>query len=72
MSDLYICGHSIEFYLTDDNDNTLSIDLPESDEEHLTEMITQGYVSGELCSMVYLNEDDEEPTECHGWWNIQS
>jgi hypothetical protein len=56
-----ILKHDVEFNYFD-KDIT---ELPESEEEHIIEMITEGYSSGELN---YYDQDSD--TEIGGWWEI--
>ncbi len=53
-----ILFHAISYYY----DN--GMDMPETEEEHVSYMITQGFHSGELC---YLDTEDNEQ---RGWWHI--
>lgn len=41
-------------------------ELTESDEEHITYMINNGYSSGELVS-----HDNETGQDLYGWWQIK-
>lgn len=65
-----ILQHEIEFYIQDDEGVNIKNELPEYDIEHIEEMIKDGYHTGEICASIFLNETDDEPTECHGWWSI--
>ena len=57
----YILQHKIGFYY----DNLNITELPESEEEHIKEMIIEWYNQGELC---YYDSEVEE--EYRGWWKI--
>ena len=50
--------HTISYYYGN------GMEMPESEEEHVVYMITQGYREGELC---YMGDND---TEQRGWWRI--
>lgn len=50
-----ILQHNIEYYYKKDQE------IPEHEEEHIQEMIIEGYSSGEL------NDGEEEN---RGWWQI--
>lgn len=54
-----ICCHRISYYYDDD-----TMEMPDSDQEHVKEMICEGCNQGELC--VYENEK-----EYRGWWHIE-
>lgn len=54
--------HPIEYYFRNDSER----ELTESDEEHIKQMITEGYVEGELNSY-----DPETEEEFSGWWKIK-
>lgn len=53
-----ILFHDISYYYDS------GIDMPESEEEHVKEMINKGFLAGELC---YVNENTEE---IKGYWEI--
>ena len=65
-----IAQHEISYYLRDFNSNYLN-HIPESDVEHIAKQILDGIHTGEICASVFVNEDDEEPVEYHGWWKIK-
>lgn len=54
-----ILFHTISYYY--DNNQV----MPEREEEHVKEMINNGYKAGELS---YLGTDSNE--EIRGWWSI--
>lgn len=56
-----ILQHEVGFYYKEGN----ITELPESEKEHIQEMIIKGYNQGELC--YYDNETEEE---YGGWWSI--
>lgn len=57
-----ILFHEIEYWY-EENPN---MELPESEEEYIKEMINKGYSSGQL---VYYDSETEE--EHYGWWQIK-
>jgi hypothetical protein len=65
-----IAQHEIGFYLKDFDGNYLDY-IPETDTEHIEKQIIDGIHTGEICASVYVNKDDEEPTEYNGWWKIK-
>ena len=56
-----ICCHRINFCYFDWEGK----EVPECEEEHVKQMICEGYVEGELN---YLDPDGD--TEHRGWWSI--
>lgn len=59
-----ICAHKVSFdYFTRSKNAVPS----ESEIEHVTQLITQGYHSGELCLATYINN---RLHEFRGWWKI--
>ncbi len=54
-----ILQHNISYWY--DNDQ----DMPEHEQEHVKEMITEGYGQGEL-------NDGTETEENRGWWKISN
>lgn len=60
-----ICAHPrVEFYYDSRSKNAKP---GESDLEHVRSMINQGYVEGELCSLVFVGN---RQYEFSGWWKI--
>ena len=59
MKTIRICAHTIEYWYDDDNH-----EMDESSEEHIKNLLIEGYVEGELCDMI------ESEGELRGWWNI--
>lgn len=55
-----LCAHTIEWWL-----GGQALELSETDEEHITKMLVENYVEGELCT---VTPEDEE---VYGWWNIR-
>lgn len=60
--------HTIEFWYKDWPE--FDGELPESEEEHIKEMIAQGCWQGELCYVSY-DPDTNTEEEHHGWWRIK-
>ena len=58
-----ICAHNVSFEYFEWE----GTEVPDSEIEHVQEMINQGYVEGELN---YLDTDGD--TEHRGWWKIVS
>jgi hypothetical protein len=54
-----ICAHTISYWYRKD------MEMPECEEEHVKEMICEGYVEGELCCIM-----SDGNTENRGWWSI--
>lgn len=67
---MVIAQHTVGFYLRDFDNNYLDT-IPESDVERIEQQIIDGIHTGEICTSVYADENDEEPTEYHGWWNLK-
>jgi hypothetical protein len=68
--EIEILLHPISFYYK--GDEPLPEDdlpMPESEQEHVREMIEQGYYAGELN---YVRGFGEEIKEWTGWWQIIS
>ncbi len=65
---LTILQHKIDFWLKDEDEKEIE-SLNEADEEHIENMIKEGYSEGQLCSYQQL-DDNNEPTELWGWWKI--
>lgn len=61
-----ICAHRIEWRYEYDPDKPDITELPESEEEHIKQMLCENYTQGELCY-----SDDNENTY-YGWWKIAS
>ena len=59
-----ICCHNVNFEYFDEDENIKITEVPESEIEHVQEMINKDYSQGELC---YNNEE----VEYRGWWKIQ-
>jgi len=55
-----ILQHNINYFYYDND-----MEMPESEQTHIKEMIVAGYNQGELN---YLDENDEE---IRGWWKIE-
>lgn len=56
-----ILQHTISYWYHEGYEGTPT----EIDEEHITKLITEGYIEGELCTM-----DDNENVH-YGWWAIR-
>lgn len=56
-----ILGHDVSYWYRDFD----PLEMPESEVEHVKEMIRDGYVCGELCYY-----DNETEAESRGWWEI--
>jgi len=54
---IQILQHSISYYYSEDQE------MPEHEQEHVQEMIIEGYSQGEL-------NDENEQTSNRGWWKI--
>lgn len=59
-----ILGHDVSWYV----DSNSLVELPEWDQEHIAEMIREGYTSGEL-NVTYRAKNNRE-YETRGWWHI--
>jgi hypothetical protein len=57
--EIEICSHNISYYY--DND----MDMPEIEQDHVKQMINEGYIEGQLCC-IPENEEDE----VYGYWSI--
>ena len=55
---VFLCQHNISYYYDDDQK------IPEHEEEHVKDMIRDGYRGGELNCLM---PDDSEN---RGWWSI--
>jgi len=55
-----LCAHNIEWWLNDSGHS-----LSETDEEHISRMLSQNFFAGELCSTT------ADGCEVYGWWKIQ-
>ena len=58
-----ILFHNISYYLEDGS----SIEVGDSEYEHIVYMINEGYSSGEL-----NRYDQENDIETRGWWSIEN
>jgi len=56
-----ICQHNISYYYRGYNG-----EMVESEQEHVKEMICEGYNQGELCML-----NDNGTKEYRGWWHIE-
>jgi len=56
--EIEILQHTVKYYYNND------MDMPESEEEHVKNMIIEGYNQGEL------NTIGEDGDETRGWWQI--
>ena len=65
-----VCAHYVEWWFeiweTPQTDE-LRKQVEHEAESRAKEMINEGYVQGELCSVI----DDEDFIEARGWWKIQ-
>lgn len=60
-----ICAHIVEFTYRSKSKNAIP---DESEIEHVTNMIIQGYTQGELCLNTTINNREYE---FRGWWSIK-
>ena len=58
-----ILQHNVKYRYNNDQD------MPEHEEEHVQQMITDGYSSGELNDSTDVGDD---LVENHGWWEINN
>ena len=59
---LIILQHTVGYWYREDYKGTPT----EADVEHITKLITEGYIEGELCTM-----DRDQDTIHYGWWTIR-
>ena len=58
---IQICQHNISYYY-----KGYDGEMPECEQEHIKELICDGYNQGELCMI-----DDGGTNEYRGWWHIE-
>jgi hypothetical protein len=61
-----ILQHKVEYWFRNDDKYVDGICLADSDEEHIKNMIIEGYNQGELCSSGQNGDENVE----YGWWKI--
>lgn len=65
-----ILQHEIGFWIKDEDGNLRTEELPEADTDHIESKITDGVYTGELCCYIFVEDEEKEPLNCHGWWKI--